>query len=422
MSAPGARFSLGVNYWPRRSAMAWWRRFDPGEVREDFARIAGLGLDAVRFFLRWDDFQPRPGALEPLMLERLETVVALAAEAGLRTMPTLFCGHMSGVNWLPPWSLDPGTPHGRFRTIAGGAESPYGIGDMYAGPLLDAQLVFARAVGERLRAHPAVIAWDLGNEFSNLREPATPSAAAEWSRRLTAALRDSSELPVTAGTHGEDLTRDRNLRLASLCAPFPFATMHGYSVYSGFARGRLDPEVVPFLALLAAAFSFEPVLFSEFGNPTCPPGKRSPYERVALPDEPPNPTISPDDPELAAYACLSEDEIAAYCTQVLERLHADGRLGAYWWCWADYADELRGEPPFDRAPHELSFGIVRSDGSEKPVAAALAAFARQQRRVLPANDMPLISADYYYRTLPSSTKTLYEAFLGHVVQRRASLG
>ncbi|MEA2666777.1 MAG: hypothetical protein QOI11_3721 [Candidatus Eremiobacteraeota bacterium] len=422
MTASAARFSLGVNYWPRRSAMAMWRRFDAGEVREDFARIAGLGLDAVRFFLRWDDFQPRPDTLEPLMLERLETVVALAAEAGLRTMPTLFCGHMSGVNWLPAWSLDPNAPHGRFRTIAGDAESPYGIGDMYAGPLLDAQLVFARAVGERLRAHPAVIAWDLGNEFSNLREPATPLAAAEWSRRLSAALRESSGLPVTAGTHGEDLTRDRNLSLASLCAPFAFATMHGYSVYSAFARSRLDPEVVPFLALLAAAFSFEPVLFSEFGNPTCPPGKRSPYERVALPDEPPNPTISPADPELAAYACLSEDENAAYCTQVLERLHADGRLGAYWWCWADYADALRGEPPFDRAPHELSFGIVRGDGSEKPVAAALAAFARGRRTVLPANDMPLISAEYYYRTLPASTKTLYEAFLGYVAQRRGSLG
>ena len=412
------RFSLGVNYWPRRSAMAMWRRFDRGEIGEDFARIAGLGLDAVRFFLGWEEFQPQPDVLDPLMLERLETVVELAAAAGLRTMPTLFSGHMSGVNWLPPWSLDRGTPAGRFRTLAGGAESPYGIGDMYAGPLLEAQVRFARGVGARLRGHPAVAAWDLGNEFSNLREPASPFAAAEWSRRLSAALGEASGLPVTAGTHGEDLTRDRHLRLAALCAPFPFATMHGYSVYSGFARDRLDPEVVPFLAMLAAAFSFQPVLFSELGNPTCPAGKRSPYERVALPDEPPNPTISPDDPELAAYACLSEAELAAYCTGVLERLHADGRLGAYWWCWADYATDLRDEPPFDRAPHELRFGIVRADGSEKPVAGALAAFARQRRAVLPANDMPMIAAEYYYRTLPGSTKTLYDAFLSFVAQRR----
>jgi len=412
------RFSLGVNYWPRRSAMAMWRRFDPGEIREDFTRIAGLGLDTVRFFLRWDDFQPQPDRLDPEMLARLEAVADLAAEAGLRAMPTLFCGHMSGVNWLPPWSLDRDTPAGRFRTIAADRESPYGIGDFYTGALLEAQLVFARAVGARLRAHPAIVAWDLGNEFSNVREPATQYDAAEWSRRLTAALQETSAIVVTAGTHGEDLTRDRNIRLFSLCEPYAFATMHGYSVYSGFSRNRLDPEVVPFLAHLTAGFAHKPVLFSEFGNPTCPPHKLSPYERVALPDEIPNPVVAPDDPVLAAYACLTEAEMAAYCTGVLERLHADGRLGAYWWCWADYAAELSGEPPFDRAPHELTFGIVRSDGSEKPVASALAAFAREARSVLAPNDLPSIADTYYYRTLPTSTATLYDGFVRSVEERR----
>ncbi|MEO7040173.1 MAG: hypothetical protein ABI186_09115, partial [Candidatus Elarobacter sp.] len=395
-----------------------WRRFDAGEIREDFARIAGLGLDTVRFFLRWDDFQPQPDAIDPLMLARLEAVADIAAEAGLRAMPTLFCGHMSGVNWLPSWALDSNTPAGRFRTIAGDRESRHGIGDFYTGALLDAQVVFARAAGERLRAHPAVTAWDLGNEFSNLREPATQYDAAEWSRRLSATLQDASAIAVTAGTHGEDLTRDRNIRLFSLCHPYAYATMHGYPVYSGFSRDRLDPEVVPFLAHLTSGFAQKPVLFSEFGNPTCPPHKLSPYERVALPGEPPNPTVSPDDPVLATYACLTEAEMAAYCTAVLERLHADGRLGAYWWCWADYADDLRDEPPFDRAPHELSFGLVRSDGSEKPVVSALSAFAREQRTVLAPNDGPSIADTYYYRTLPSSTLTLYDAFVRSVEERR----
>jgi len=416
--ARSVQFSVGINYWQNRSAMAMWRRFDAGEVREDFQRIAGLGLDAVRFFLRWDDFQPSAVSMDTAMLARLEAVADIAAETGLRTMPTLFTGHMSGVNWLPAWTLDPSMPHGRFRTIAGDSESPYGIGDFYTGALLDAQLLFARAVGERLRAHPAVLAWDLGNEFSNMREPANEYDAAEWSRRLTQALEETSGVTVTAGTHGEDLTRDRNIRLSMLCAPYPFATMHGYTVYSGFSRSRLDPEVVPFLAYLAAGFSHKPVLFTEFGNPTSPPGKISPFERVALPDEPPNPTIAPDDPVYAQYACLAEDEMATYCTSVLERLHADGRLGAYWWCWADYAQELHGEPPFDRAPHELAFGIVRSDGSEKPVAAALSAFARERRTVREAHDIPVIAETYYYRTVPASTKTLYDAFLGSVEERR----
>ncbi len=390
--------------------MWMWSRFDAGEIREDFAHIADLGLDAIRFFLRWDDFQPHPDALDPAMLARLEAVVDLAAQAGLRTMPTLFCGHMSGVNWLPAWTLDPATPHGRFRTLCGTREERYGIGDFYRGPLLAAQLRFAQAVGERLRAHPAVLAWDLGNEFTNLREPASAQDADEWSRRLCEVLERTSAIPVTAGTHGEDLTRDRNLRLSSLCAPYAFATMHGYSVYSGFARSRLDPDVVPYLAYLTATFARKPVLFSEFGNPTCPPGKVSPYERVAMPDEPRNEPVPLDDPVRAGYACLSEDEMAVYCTEVLDRLHADGRLGGYWWCWADYAPELRDQPPFDRAPHELSFGIVRDDGNEKPVAAALAAFARERRSVVEAHDPPM-DETRYYADLPRSTIEGYARFL-----------
>jgi hypothetical protein len=426
------RFSLGVNYWPRSSATAMWRRFDAGEIGEDFARIAALGLDTVRFFLRWDDFQPQPDRVDAAMLDRLETVVTLAAQAGLRTVPVLCCGHAHGANWLPAWALDRKRPHPPVRTIVGDAEAPYGAADLYAGALLDAQLVFARAAGERLRGHPAVCAWDIGHAFSSVREPsrarvssgehsripAAERTVAQWSRRLTDALQETSSIPVTAGTHAADLTTDRSVRLGSLCEPFAFASMQGDTVHAAFARSRLDPEVVPFLAMLAAAWSLEPVVVTGFGNPTCPPDKFSALERFAQPGEPPELTISPDDTAFATYPCLTEHESAAYCTAALERLHADGRLGAYWWCWADYADELRAQPPFDRAPHERTYGIVRSDGSAKPVAAALAAFAARRLDVTEPRDMPMIASNYYYRTLPVSAKTLYDAFLGFVSGRR----
>ncbi|HVA28767.1 MAG TPA: hypothetical protein VNF68_11340, partial [Candidatus Baltobacteraceae bacterium] len=143
-----ARFTLGINYWPRSSAMYMWERFDLGEIREDMARIAGLGMRLVRFFLSWEAFAPEPGRIDTTMLRRFEAFVQTVADAGLQTMPTLFCGHMSGVNWLPAWALDPATPHGRFRTIAGGHTSPFGIGDFYADPsLLAAQVLLATTVG-----------------------------------------------------------------------------------------------------------------------------------------------------------------------------------------------------------------------------------------------------------------------------------
>jgi endo-1,4-beta-mannosidase len=404
------RFSLGINYWPRRSAMHMWQRFDPGEIADDMARLAHLGFDSIRFFLRWADFQPEPRRMDRTMLTRLERVMELIAAAGLRAMPTLFCGHMSGVNWLPSWTLDPTREGGRFRTITERGESPYGSGDIYTGALLEAQRLHAREAGAALRGHPSVLAWDLGNEFSNLCEPASAADAREWSKRLTGDLQDASGHPVTGGIHGEDLTRDRRIRPSSIAEPWAFATMHGYSVYSDFARSRTDPDVVPFLASLTASLAGKPVLFSEFGNPTCPPGKLSPYDRVPLPDEPPLPVIAADDPVLATYACLNEDEMATYARAVLERLHAQGRLGGYWWCWADYHDDLRATPPFDRAPHELTFGIVRSDGTAKPVANALSRFAREARSVVEPVD-PAIFEPAYYAGLPHSTYDAYARFL-----------
>jgi endo-1,4-beta-mannosidase len=404
------RFSVGINYWPRRSAMHMWQRFDPGEIADDMARLAALGFDSVRFFLRWADFQPEQHRMDRTMLARLERVMELIAAAGLRAMPTLFCGHMSGVNWLPAWTLDRTRDAGRFRTITEAGEAPYGIADFYTGRLLEAQRFHAREAGAVLRGHPAVLAWDLGNEFSNLREPASAADAREWSKRLTDDLQSISGHPVTGGLHGEDLTLDRRLRPSSIAEPWAFATMHGYSVYSAFSRGRLDVDVVPFLASLTASLAGKPVLFSEFGNPTCPPGKSSPYDRVPLPDDPPLPEVPPDDPLRATYACLDENEMATYARGVLERLHAQGRLGAYWWCWADYHDDLRGTPPFDRAPHELSFGIVRSDGSTKPVATSLALFAREARSVVEPND-PTIFEPAYYAGLPGTTHDAYARFL-----------
>jgi hypothetical protein len=80
--------------------------------------------------------------------------------------------------------------------------------------------------------------------------------------------------------------------------------------------------------------------------------------------------------------------------QVLERLHQDGRLGAYWFNWP---------------------------GSDSPVTAALGAFARENRETVKPRDMPMISSTYYYRTLPTSAQTLYDAFLSFIEERRAQL-
>jgi endo-1,4-beta-mannosidase len=101
--------------------------------------------------------------------------------------------------------------------------------------------------------------------------------------------------------------------------------------------------------------------------------------------------------------------MALYGRGAIDRLHARGALGAFWWCWADYDLTLAPLPPFDRAPHELRFGVVRSDGSEKPIAQMLSQFAAEQREVMPA-PAPIADEAEHYDGLPQSIEREYRAY------------
>jgi endo-1,4-beta-mannosidase len=42
------RFILGINYWPRDTAMYWWREFDRTAVQREFSQMAELGAEVIR--------------------------------------------------------------------------------------------------------------------------------------------------------------------------------------------------------------------------------------------------------------------------------------------------------------------------------------------------------------------------------------
>jgi endo-1,4-beta-mannosidase len=103
---------------------------------------------------------------------------------------------------------------------------------------------------------------------------------------------------------------------------------------------------------------------------------------------------------------------------VLERLAATGAAGAYAWCYADYAPELYVRAPFDRALRERSFGLIRSDGSEKPAVEVIRAFAsRLERGEVQLGEAPRlldVTADEYYTAPNEHFGRLYEQWLEHM--------
>ena len=364
-------FRLGVNYWPARTAMYWWDDVRFAEVDRDMARIADLGLQEARIFLLWETFQPLPDRVSGEALLSLETVLGAAERHDIGLVVSLFCGHMSGVNWLPGWAVDESAASA-IRTVSRGQIVPGAAGDIYADPaLLDAQLLLARRLASTFAGHAGLAGWDLGNEFSNLRWPSRPDEIARWSSLLTEALRPA-RVDIAGGLHSQDLEQDRGIRISSIAVPWDEVIMHGYPLYTVVATGPDDPEWVPFLSAIAARFANKRVNAQEFG----------------LPDHE-----------------LGEDRVARYASAVLHRLWRLGAAGASWWCFTDYAAELRQLPPFDLAPHELHFGLFRADGSAKPVADAWRRFGRRAALAMSPVDGP--DEPNWYAGLPGTLVQSY---------------
>ena len=343
--------------------MGWWSTFDPAEVEADFARIAACGLDSVRVFLTWEDFQPAPRRVDREMLRRLLVVADLAAGLGLALIPTLFTGHMSGVNRIPSWALGGSDGDPRFRVVSGGTVVRRGLRNWYGDPAIcAAQVLLAAEAAAALAGHEAVWAWDLGNENSNCVLPPSSSSARAWLARVSSAIRRADETAlVTVGLHMEDVEEDRRLGPREASQVCDLLSMHGYAIYARWANGPTDAELLPFLARMTRWLGDgRDVLFSEFGLPT--------YRRD-----------KPREASAGAGPLIEEEAAAAYTTAALEGLRRAGCLGAFLWCYADYDPALWEQPPFDLAPHERTFGLWRSDGSPKPAVAAIAAFVGAER-------------------------------------------
>ena len=185
--------------------------------------------------------------------------------------------------------------------------------------------------------------------------------------------------------------------------------MHAYPLYYPGARSFLDPELVPFSCALTAELSGRGrrPLMQEFGLCTAPRGS-------------PGQTITDDflGQPLRQYLA-SEEEAAAYYDAVLQGLVSTGAAGAYAWCYGDYDSRLFDRAPLATAVRERTFGLVRSDGSEKPAASVFRNFrkrrdsdARSGSQVGAAVPRVLdVTADEYYRAPAKHFERLYSKWV-----------
>jgi endo-1,4-beta-mannosidase len=383
-------------------------------VRDEFALIRHLGLDVVRLFLLWDDFQPDPEAVSAGALDHLGAVCDAAAGAGLGLDVTFFTGHMSGPNWAPRWLLDGAAPPGGRMVLSEGRVTARGYRNPYTDPqAIAAERRLLSAVVGRFAAHPAVWAWNLGNEPDLFAQPPDAAAGKRWIEQSVAHIKAIDPAhPVTCGLHVASLLRDNGLRVGDVFGATDLAVMHAYPMYLDWATGPLDPDLVPFTCALTSALCGKPTLMEEFGGCTAPPGEPSQTWSWTAYGQP------------RTQFMAAEEDLAAYIDAVLPRLVDAGATGAFLWCFADYAPQLWDRPPCGdtQSKHERHFGLVRPDGCLKPHAEALRRFAATRPTTLwpPRRPVPAVpSQDAYYAAPRDACVRLYQDYLNaHLEQEQ----
>jgi hypothetical protein len=395
-------FSLGITYWPRRVAHRWWRAFDRSETREELAHIAALGCDTVRFYLRWEDFQPQPQHLNSAAMQALEHALESADAAGLRVVAALFPAAIDGSLQVPAWAnrtniigdLQRTARFGPVLVIRPTLQAPL----LYEGAyhanqtrdmfddatILDAQRYLVREVVGYFGSHPALWAWQPGEGLERVHKPGSAEAVHEWLAMIGEAIRahdtDARILGVTSARGVAMRPGPRPEHLADTCDLIGVAADPPEAVQ----EQPLHTSYVAYLHALTAALARKPTLVTSLALPTAPDGRAdwiadSAYGRPTR-------------------AYLGDaDEQASFVGTALDQLRRAGAPGAWLANYADYPTELWRRPPLDRVTRARSLGVVDAEGHEKPAAAVLRAFAAARHTVADVAPPLEVDPERYWR-------------------------
>ena len=366
---PSGRFAIGANYWASHAGLAMWRDWRPEVIDQDFALLAAEGLQVLRVFPLWPDFQPitllrsahgRPvefrhgEALLPddkpvqdgvsgEMLDRFAVMADLAGKHGFDLIVGLVTGWMSGRFFVPPAleGLNPITDP---------------LSQMW-------QIRLARALVGRFKEYPAIKAWDLGNEC-NVMGLATREQAWLWTAGLTNAIRcvDPSR-PVVSGMHSLSADPKGAWSIRDQGEITDILTTHPYPLFTSHCHRESLNTMRPILhataeTLLYADLGSKPAFVEEFGS-------------------------------LGPMIC-GEDESAAFVRASLASLWAHDCRGALWWCAHDQLS--LDYAPYDWAAVERELGLVREDRTPKPVLREMHAFRQAEER-MPFSELPPCTTD-----------------------------
>ncbi|MBQ7901570.1 MAG: cellulase family glycosylhydrolase [Clostridia bacterium] len=199
------KFMLGANYWGADYGTEMWRHYDGDKIRIELAQLAEYGVQCLRVFPNWRDFQPVERAYacrgmhgeyinaytgEPVygdgvdmeQIKNFRDFCRAARENNITLVVSIVTGWMSGRLFVPP--------------VLSGKNL---INDPEA--LMWMKRFIHRFVRE-LKDEKAIVMWDLGNECNCMGSAENSCDAYNWTAAVVDAIRcEDATRPISSGMH-----------------------------------------------------------------------------------------------------------------------------------------------------------------------------------------------------------------------------
>lgn len=322
--------SVGVNYHPSPAGCDYWREWDGARIDDDFRRMAAAGLNTVRFFVFWADFEPKEGVYDPTTTDRLRELARTADRHGLLCLPSLLTIWMNGQRFDLPWR------DGR---------------DLWRdADLRERQRAFVHHIAAELRNEPNILAYDLGDEVIHVDSRSSAALDAEevraWWGMLATAMRDADPDALVLQANEPSAVLGGHAFRPENADRLDMVGLHGFPVWTPFhiesVAARKATAFVPYLVRRGSAH--RPVYVDELGS----------------------------------YGC-DETTAAQYLRAAAHSAFAAGAVGTAVWCWQDFTTERK---PYALRPNERRVGLLDEDGREKDALTEYRAFTELVTGVL----------------------------------------
>ena len=332
-------FMVGCNYWASHAGTETWAKWDEATVEKDFAELKKYGVEYLRVFPNWRDFQPvkpcygwgmtlyeyrmeddslptNPYYLDETMLARFARLCALAEKYGLKLIVGIVTGWMSARQFVPSLL------YGR---------------NLYTDPVATAfTLKFVRGFVKSMKDQPSIVAWDLGNECNCLSDTSSRETAYTWTAMVSNAIKaEDGTRDVISGMHG--LRPTGTWTIADQGELTDVLTTHPYPYW--VAHTRKD-KTISFRTLMHAQAESE--MYSALGK---------------------KPVLVEEVGTMGPQVC-SEENTGIFMRCQLFSAWANGQKGLLWWCAFDQNQFTT--PPYAWTMIERYLGLFENGYLPKP--------------------------------------------------------